>query len=67
MTHDDGDLVIREEAGSDQDAVRDLHLAAFADDPIVADLVDALRSTAAPLAPMSFVASVGTRSWAMFC
>jgi putative acetyltransferase len=43
----------------DHQAVCDLHLAAFADQGIVAALVDALRVAAAPLAPVSFVATIG--------
>ena len=53
------ELLIRPEVGDDHQAVRDLHLAAFADEEIVAVLVDALRAAEAPLAPMSFVATIG--------
>lgn len=52
------ELLIRPEVSDDFQSVRDLHLAAFADQGIVAALVDALRA-AAPLAPMSFVAKIG--------
>jgi putative acetyltransferase len=45
----------------DHQGVRDLHRAAFADQGIVAALVDALRAAEAPLAPMSFVATIDDR------
>jgi len=53
------ELLIRPEVSDDFQSVRDLHLAAFADQGIVASLVDALRAAEAPLAPMSFVATIG--------
>jgi putative acetyltransferase len=52
-------ILIRPETGDDHQAVGKLHLAAFPDDEIVADLVDALRAARAPSAPMSFVATIG--------
>ena len=55
------ELLIRPEVSDDFQSVRDLHLAAFADLGIVAALVDALRTAEAPLAPMSFVATIGRR------
>jgi len=51
--------LIRPEVSDDHHAVRDLHLAAFADEEIVAVLVDALRAAESLLAPMSFVATIG--------
>jgi len=51
--------LIRLETGHEHQAVRDLHLAAFPEDKSVADLVDALRTARAPLAPASFVATIG--------
>ena len=60
-THADShgpELLIRPEVSDDHQTVRDLHLAAFADHESVAALVDALRTAEAPLAPMSFVATV---------
>ena len=53
------ELLIRPEVSDDHQAVRDLHRAAFADQGIVAALVDALRAAEAPLAPISFVATIG--------
>ena len=53
------ELLIRPEVSDDFQSVRDLHLAAFADQGIVAALVDALRAAEAPLAPISFVATIG--------
>ena len=52
------EVLIRLETSDDHHAVRDLHLAAFPDDESVAALVDALRAAEAPLAPMSFVATI---------
>jgi putative acetyltransferase len=49
---------IRAERVQDQDAIRRVQTAAFADDGRVAGLVDALRAAAAPLPPLSFVATV---------
>jgi len=53
------ELLIRPDLSDDHQAVRDLHRAAFADQGTVAALVDALRAAEAPLAPMSFVATIG--------
>jgi len=49
------ELLIRPETSDDHQAVRELHLAAFADDKSVAALVDVLREASAPLAPLLFV------------
>ncbi|AWN31838.1 GNAT family N-acetyltransferase [Streptomyces sp. NEAU-S7GS2] len=49
---------IRREHRNDHPAVRALHLAAFEGDEHVPALADALRRAEAPLAPMSFVATV---------
>jgi len=57
-SHGPGPL-IRLEISDDHQAVRDLHLAAFAGQESVAALVGALRAASAPLAPMSFVATIG--------
>ena len=56
---DGPDLLIRPEVSDDHQSVRNLHLAAFADQESVAALVDVLRVAEAPLAPMSFVAMIG--------
>ena len=53
------ELLIRPEVSDDHQVVRDLHRAAFADQGIVAALVDALRAAEAPFAPMSLVATIG--------
>ncbi|HVQ17555.1 MAG TPA: N-acetyltransferase [Actinomycetes bacterium] len=50
--------LIREESVRDFDAVRRVHTAAFGADEPVPDLVEALRTATAALAPMSFVAVV---------
>ena len=49
------DFTIRPEVEIDRPYIRDVHAAAFGDDN-VPGLVDALRSTQAPIAPMSYVA-----------
>ena len=49
------DFTIRPEVEIDRPHIRDVHAAAFGDDK-VPGLVDALRSTQAPIAPMSYVA-----------
>ena len=49
------DFTIRPELEIDRPHIRDVHAAAFGAD-IVPSLVDALRSTQAPIAPMSYVA-----------
>jgi putative acetyltransferase len=55
------DLVIyRAEVPADRDAIRQVHTRAFGDEGTVAALTDALRAAPAPLAPLSFVASVGS-------
>jgi putative acetyltransferase len=54
-------LSIRAEAPDEQDAIRDLHALAFGDGERVPDLVDALRSAAAALPPLSFVADLDGR------
>ncbi|MFD5393089.1 GNAT family N-acetyltransferase [Streptomyces sp. NPDC127097] len=51
-------LTIRQERSGDHPAVHALHLAAFEGEERVPALADALRSAAAPLAPVSFVATV---------
>jgi putative acetyltransferase len=48
----------RAEVPADRDAIRRVHTSAFGDDGTVAALADALRAAPAPLAPLSFVASV---------
>jgi putative acetyltransferase len=48
----------RAEVPADRDAIRRVHTSAFGDDGTVAALTDALRAAPAPLAPLSFVASV---------
>jgi len=53
------ELLIRQERGDDHPAVHALHLAAFEGDEHVPALADALRVAAAPVAPMSFVATRG--------
>lgn len=50
---------IRAERPTGLEAVRRVHTAAFADDGLVGDLVAALRTTAATLAPVCFVATAG--------
>lgn len=47
---------IRVEATADRERVREVHRRAFADDPRVPDLTEALRDAAAPLPPLSYVA-----------
>ena len=54
-------LSIRAEAPDEQDAIRHLHALAFGDGERVPDLVDALRSAAAALPPLSFVADLDGR------
>jgi putative acetyltransferase len=54
------DFVVRPEAVDDRPHVRNVHSEAFASDQI-SNLVDALRSASAPIAPMSFVAVVDDR------
>jgi putative acetyltransferase len=49
---------IRAEQEQDHEAIRRAQTAAFGDDGRVARLVDALRAAAAPLPPLSFVATV---------
>ncbi|WP_435603849.1 GNAT family N-acetyltransferase [Streptomyces sp. bgisy130] len=51
-------LTIRQERSDDHPAVHALHLAAFEGEERVPALADALRSAGAPLAPVSFVATV---------
>lgn len=52
------DARIRPEQPDDAAAVRAVHLAAFADEPVVADLVAPLRARSAPLPPVGLVAEV---------
>jgi len=54
-------LSIRAEAPDEQDAIRHLHALAFGDGERVPDLVDALRSAAGALPPLSFVADLDGR------
>ncbi|HEY3714490.1 MAG TPA: N-acetyltransferase [Jatrophihabitantaceae bacterium] len=54
-------MMIRPETPHDIDAVRDVHVEAFADDGRVARLVDVLRAAEAPLPPVSLVATVDDR------
>lgn len=56
----EGELVIRQETDADHAAVREVHARAFGAEPVPA-LVEALRTAPAPLAPMSFVATLGGR------
>jgi putative acetyltransferase len=51
-------MLVRDECGSDQEAIRSLHTQAFGDDGLVARLADALRVAKAPLPTLSFVATV---------
>lgn len=51
-------MTLRQERSDDHPAVHALHLAAFEGEERVPALADALRSARAPLAPMSFVATV---------
>lgn len=55
----DADVVIRPERDADHPETREVHTCAFGDAGRVADLVDALRTAAAPLPPVSLVATVG--------
>jgi len=50
----------RAESLADRDAIRQVHTGAFGDEGKVAVLTDALRAAPAPLAPLSFVATVGS-------
>lgn len=52
------DAVIRPETPHDADAVRAVHLAAFPDEPVVADLPARLRERVAPLECLGVVAEV---------
>ncbi|MFC0844403.1 GNAT family N-acetyltransferase [Streptomyces noboritoensis] len=54
------ELVIRDETDADHRAVREVHTCAFGEERVPA-LVEALRTARAPLAPMSFVATLGGR------
>jgi putative acetyltransferase len=51
-------MLVRDECGADQEAIRSLHTQAFGDDGHVARLADSLRVTKAPLPPLSFIATV---------
>lgn len=53
--------VIRRETADDHQDVREVHTRAFGDGERVPGLVEALRVAGAPLAPMSFVATVDDR------
>jgi putative acetyltransferase len=53
------DVTIRAERPEDHLAVRRIHALAFGRQDVVPDLVDLLRSTAAPLAPIGLVATDG--------
>jgi putative acetyltransferase len=53
------DVEIRLERAGEQEQVRAVHTAAFADDGLVGRLVDALRAMPAPLATVSLVAAAG--------
>src|SRR5262245_59945550 len=55
------ELLIRQERAEDHEAVRDVHARAFGDGERVPTLVDALRTAATSLAPLSIVATVGER------
>lgn len=64
--------IIRDELPADHDAVRDVLRAAFADEPVVADLVDALHKSTAWRPGLSLVAEIddevvgyvlATRGW----
>jgi putative acetyltransferase len=61
MPADDAALVVRPEAAGDHRAVREVHRLAFGDGSPVPELVDALRVAAAPLPPLSFVATLEER------
>ena len=52
------ELAVRPERADDHEAVRDVQARAFGDGDRVPTLVDALRTTPAPLAPLSLVATV---------
>ncbi|MFK8907138.1 GNAT family N-acetyltransferase [Streptomyces sp. YS-3] len=52
--------MIRQETETDHEMVREVHARAFGPGPVPA-LVEALRTAPAPLAPMSFVATLGGR------
>jgi putative acetyltransferase len=54
-------ITIRPEQASDRQHIREVHALAFGPGEPVPDLVDALRSAHAPLAPRSFVATDGDR------
>jgi putative acetyltransferase len=54
-------LTIRLEQTDDRQDIREIHALAFGPGEPVPDLVDALRSTDAPLSPRSFVATDGDR------
>lgn len=54
-------ISIRPETPDDRRAIREVHARAFGPGEPVPDLVDALRSASAPLAPRSFVATDGDR------
>ncbi|MER6508715.1 N-acetyltransferase [Nonomuraea sp. NPDC001636] len=58
---DGAGLVIRRETADDHQDVREVHTRAFGDGERVPGLVEALRVAEAPLAPMSFVATVDAR------
>lgn len=60
ITAGDGELVIRHETEADHPAVREVHTHAFGSER-VPGLVEALRTAPAPLAPMSFVATLAGR------
>ena len=59
MLHD-SQMLIRAERPDDVDAVRDVHRQAFEAQRVIG-LVDALREAAAPLAPLSLVATIDDR------
>jgi putative acetyltransferase len=54
-------MVIRPESSDDHRAVREVHALAFGDSQRIPGLVDALRVADAPLAPLSFVATLDGR------
>jgi putative acetyltransferase len=54
------DFAVRTETEADHPQIRGVHLAAFGSDQ-VPNLVDALRSASAPIAPMSYVAVTDNR------
>ncbi len=54
-------MTIRPEQPDDRPHIRELHALAFGRGDTVPDLVDALRSAHAPLAPRSYVATDGDR------